>query len=305
MKKKYSKILTLFALFLFTQIIIGQNNISAFGPDLSFVNVGQTNVPTSPEPLTLELDSPAIGNVTITITSDNPSALSVNDITIPDGQSSAVVLVSGLSQSNSVTVNAILNAQTLQANVRVVGSSEVPQLAELNASEDTILPGGSTTISAVLDIPAKVGGSTINLSLSPVTAGTIPSSIIIPEGQIQGDFDYSDGNNTSNCMITATLEGASLTTNITMDPSLSTENTDNPLAFSVFPNPFANQLTFTLPSNQKSTVRIYNMLSQLVIEQKLSNSLTIETNDLKDGVYMYTIKNNQGKVLKSGKLIKK
>ena len=304
MKNKYSKTLTLFALLLFSQIILGQNNINSFSPNLSFVDVNDYSVPTSPEPLTIELDSPAIFATFIPVMSSSPD-LDVfgGGVTINTGQTSAVVLVNGISQSNSVTLTANLNGQTFVANVRVVGAAEVPQVMELNASEGIIPPGGSTSISVLLNIPADAGGSVIALTLTPTNAGTMPSSIFLPEGQFQGQFDYIDSNNVSNCSITAILRGT-VTTNITMDSSLSIETTENPLSFSVFPNPFVNQLTFRLPPNQKSTVLIYNVLSQLVFEKDFFNSLTIETDNLKDGLYFYTIKDSQKKVIKNGKLIK-
>lgn len=72
---------------------------------------------------------------------------------------------------------------------------------------------------------------------------------------------------------------------------------------SLFPNPFSNQLTFSLADNEQITVSLYDFLGQQVLQQTFTNSTTINTAQLADGVYYYELRSNKG-TLKTGKLVK-
>ena len=72
---------------------------------------------------------------------------------------------------------------------------------------------------------------------------------------------------------------------------------------SPFPNPFSNQLTFSLAHNGQTTVSLYNFLGQQVMQQTFTNSTTINTAQLADGIYFYQLMNDK-RIIKSGKLIK-
>lgn len=71
----------------------------------------------------------------------------------------------------------------------------------------------------------------------------------------------------------------------------------------VYPNPFSNQLTCTLPGNEQTTVTLYNFLGQQVWQHSFTNSTVINTAQMQDGIYFYELRNKNG-LLKTGKLVK-
>lgn len=79
-----------------------------------------------------------------------------------------------------------------------------------------------------------------------------------------------------------------------------TERSDN---VSVFPNPFSTQLIFSLMDNEQTTISLYDFLGQQVLQQTFTNSKTINTEQLADGIYFYELRNSKG-ILKTGKVFK-
>lgn len=71
----------------------------------------------------------------------------------------------------------------------------------------------------------------------------------------------------------------------------------------IYPNPFSNQLTFSVSVNEETTVALYNFLGQEILQQTFTNSTTINTEQLADGIYYYELRNDTG-TLKTGKVIK-
>lgn len=75
------------------------------------------------------------------------------------------------------------------------------------------------------------------------------------------------------------------------------------VASSVFPVPFSNQLTFTVTNNTQTTLLLYNFIGQLVTQESFTHSTTITTERLTEGVYLYELYNDGGKIC-SGRLVK-
>lgn len=71
----------------------------------------------------------------------------------------------------------------------------------------------------------------------------------------------------------------------------------------VFPNPFSGQVTFEIADNEPATVSLCNFFGQQLIAQSFTNSTTINTEQLANGIYFYELKNASG-ILKTGKLLK-
>lgn len=82
---------------------------------------------------------------------------------------------------------------------------------------------------------------------------------------------------------------------------LSTTATAN--AVSIFPNPFSGLVTFRLADKEPATVSLYNFLGQPVLQQSFTNSVTLHTDYLADGIYFYELRSNKG-TLKTGKVVK-
>ncbi len=72
----------------------------------------------------------------------------------------------------------------------------------------------------------------------------------------------------------------------------------------VFPNPFSNQLTFTSSDNEIMKLTLYDIFSRQIIQQTITNSTTINTEQLTDGIYFYELRNNK-EIIKNGKVLKR
>ncbi|MBD77637.1 MAG: hypothetical protein CL840_01695 [Crocinitomicaceae bacterium] len=72
---------------------------------------------------------------------------------------------------------------------------------------------------------------------------------------------------------------------------------------SIFPNPFSSQFTLTYSNNEPVTLVLYDFNSRQILEQTFSNSTTINTGQMRNGMYFYELRNAKG-TLKTGKLIK-
>ena len=196
----------------------GTAHLIGFGPDGSFASAGQVSAPTFPTPLTVQISQAVMTPTIVAVSVDLPNTDAVvTNVTIPAGQTSAPVLVTGVAQDASVPLTATLGTATFHSHVRVLGAGEAPSVVTLTPAMANVLPGGTQTLTATIDIPAPAGGTTVDLSLAPGTAGTIPASVTVAQDQTTATFDYVDGNMVSTATITATL-GSSMsasTLNIT------------------------------------------------------------------------------------------
>src|SRR5262249_29848321 len=65
-----------------------------------------------------------------------------------------------------------------------------------------------------IDIPAPAGGTNVAVALTPATAGTVPATVNIPEGQMNATFSYVDASMVSSASLTATLGSSTATSAI-------------------------------------------------------------------------------------------
>jgi len=188
-----------------------------FGPVPSFVRLGQMGVTTIPDPLQVTLAGSATGNIFVAITSNDPTSLGVvgGGVIVSQGTSSAAVLLDGLQQSLAVTLTASLAAVSLDADVRVIGGSEQPQVAEIIPAVVSVPMFGSVFLDVWLDIPAGPAGIDVTLSLSPGTFGSVPSIVEVPADTLSATVEFSAGASTGTEVLTASL-GAS-TAHATID----------------------------------------------------------------------------------------
>ena len=189
-----------------------------FSEPSSFSRVGNMGVSTFPTALEVVLTAPAQGNTFVTVASGNAAALSIvgGGATVLDGDSSATVLVNGLTQNASVTLTGTLGANMDTASVRVLGAAEQPSMLTFTPASAVLAPNGMTTFDLAFDIPAPPGGATISLSANPAGSGMFPATLNIPANQISGSFSYVDLNVNVSAVLTATFGVAMDTANITV-----------------------------------------------------------------------------------------
>ena len=199
-------------------LVGGAVTLLTMGPATSFIRVGQMMSPTTPTPLTITLSGPAPTNTFVAITSSNATALTVSGggITIPMGQSSGQVLVTGLVQNAAVTLTATLNSSMLTATVRVLGAAEVPTMVSMTPPAANVNQGGMTTFTIELNLPAPVGGTSVAVALTPANAGTVPATVTVAAGQTQATFTYTDGSLVTAATVSATLLASTATSTITV-----------------------------------------------------------------------------------------
>lgn len=91
----------------------------------------------------------------------------------------------------------------------------------------------------------------------------------------------------------------------TKTSTLSVEEVTNEKSFTLFPNPFQEELQITSKEQSISQVQLYDLTGKLIQEEKVNNqnAFTLKTNGLPIGTYLITIFTDKGK--ESYKVIKK
>jgi large repetitive protein len=203
--------------------VSGVPALLALGPD-SFARIGATTDPlaTFPQPLTITLTGPAKGATTVTLTSADPASLTVIDVVVPDGATTAVVPVGAQAQAASVAITGSLTnpfgTQTRTTRVRVLSAVEAPTALTLTASAAAVRPGGTLTLTLTLDLPALVE-TVIPLTLTPSDAGTLPASVTIPVNQISAVATYANALASGPVQITADFGGTPVQASVTATSS--------------------------------------------------------------------------------------
>ncbi|MEO7292744.1 MAG: T9SS type A sorting domain-containing protein [Ginsengibacter sp.] len=71
----------------------------------------------------------------------------------------------------------------------------------------------------------------------------------------------------------------------------------------IYPNPMKNQLNTSVNNNEPSEIILYDITSRIFLQQKFRNSVSLNTQQLAKGIYIYEIRNKNG-VIKKGKVAK-
>lgn len=71
----------------------------------------------------------------------------------------------------------------------------------------------------------------------------------------------------------------------------------------IFPNPFSNNLTFTISDNEQASITLYDVFSRKILQQQFRNSITIDTQQFIDGIYFYQMTSSK-RIITYGKVIK-
>lgn len=73
--------------------------------------------------------------------------------------------------------------------------------------------------------------------------------------------------------------------------------------FTLFPNPFSNKLNFTFNNNELSEIIIYDITSRKILQQKFTSSVSLNTEQLAKGLFLYEVRNKDSSC-KKGKVVK-
>jgi len=198
-------------------LVIGRPGLKAIAPALAFARVGLTNdAVTIPVPMTITLFGPAQGDTTVTLTSGDATKLTVTDVVIPDGATTAPIKVTAIAQSAAVTITATLRGTTTTAQVRVLDTAEQATTVTLSPATASLAPNGSVTLTATLNTPAA-GPTVVTLAALPVDAGTLPATITVLDNQTSATFTFADTAPTGTSIaITATFGTSTSTSTLTV-----------------------------------------------------------------------------------------
>jgi hypothetical protein len=71
----------------------------------------------------------------------------------------------------------------------------------------------------------------------------------------------------------------------------------------IYPNPLFDKLNVTLNNNEPSEIILYDIASRKLLQRKFINSVSLNTEQLAKGIYLYEVRNKNG-VIKKGKVVK-
>lgn len=121
-------------------------------------------------------------------------------------------------------------AVSVTIHVRAPGDRD---LTSLTVNPPGVVGGDSATGTVLLDGPAPVGGTIVNLSVGNPTLGSVPPTVTVPAGQASADFTVAT-NPTSgdhNLIVTAERNGIEKKARLTIGPDVLPKLAD----FTVFP----------------------------------------------------------------------
>lgn len=71
----------------------------------------------------------------------------------------------------------------------------------------------------------------------------------------------------------------------------------------IYPNPVNDKLNIAINNNELSEIIFYDVASRILLQQKFRNSVSINTEQLAKGIYLYKVRNKNG-MIKNGKVVK-
>lgn len=167
---------------------------------------------------TVSLTGTAASSITVNLSSNNAAASVPATVIVPAGASSATfaVTTTGTTVDTAVTLNATYNQASSTAVLHVLP----PQLMSVSVSPNSILSGNSATGTVTLNVIA--GSPTVVTLNGNSTSYPATGSVTIPAGSSSATFSVATNRLTFDSAvtapITATLNGASVQTNVTVTP---------------------------------------------------------------------------------------
>jgi len=120
------------------------------------------------------------------------------------------------------------------------------------------------------------------------------TSVILPNMTVLKGVAYSINYNDTIIESTTQIPICSLT---------GIESIDNGSYFKLFPNPFSTQINFQFTDILQAKIILYDFLGQQILQKTFTNSTTINTEQLANGVYFYELLNDK-RIVRTGKVVK-
>lgn len=181
------------------------------------------------------LDGPSISpGAVVTLTSSDPTVATVPaQITVPTNATvgSFPITTKSVTSAKTVTITASTGGTTLQADLTVVASETITNVT-FNPNPAC---GGMTSVGTVkINVPARNGGLTVNLTSSNTGLATVPTSVVIPAGQTSAPFNVTVGNVSAatSVNVTATAGASTMVGTLNLLPIIASA-TANPQTIAV------------------------------------------------------------------------
>ena len=200
-------------------------------------------------------------------------------------------------ESQSVTIanidTAIASATPITSGTTVLGiynvdvtftSANIPANGTFWAGLDITNTGNGDTVVVMTTQPTSSGG-TADFPLAMTHAGTVSSAL--------GFYGYGNIADIANYIFpTVTYTNASI------------NEIEASYEIKAYPNPASDIFRIELPDSRTNQIDILGLTGQVVKTINVTNlNVTVDLSDLNDGVYMYQLKDNNGKVLTTRKLV--
>jgi hypothetical protein len=193
-------------------IVTGPPAIDSLSPALSFAYAGETGVPIPN--LEIILTGEALSDTAVSLTSSDESVVTVPaTVTVPQGQQSVTVEVTGVSASASpVTITAELDGVQRTAEVRVLDGTEVPEVVSLEPATLSLGLSTSGTLTATLDLPARpTTGETLDVTVDPGTYVSAPATVSVPAGSMTADISVTASDTEGTDTVEVGVQGGTTT----------------------------------------------------------------------------------------------
>ncbi|MCC6624739.1 MAG: amidohydrolase family protein [Deltaproteobacteria bacterium] len=157
-------------------------------------------------PFVVRLSRGAEGPTDVTVTSgDESKATVVATVTVPDGATTAPVVVTAIAAAESVTLTAKLgvDGDPKTATLRIVPAGTVPAVASVEAPAKVYV-GDDFDVTVTLDLPAPTGGQQVTLAYDPTGLFVSePTTLTILAGARTGTVALTAGATAGTATITA------------------------------------------------------------------------------------------------------
>jgi hypothetical protein len=163
--------------------------LAGFGPGPVYIAEGAVDTVSTP-PLEILLDRPApAGGLSVNLSSASAAVGVPRGVTVPQGQRSVAVPLSGLSATPTpAIVRASLETVTLAAQVVVVAAGRVPAPVAIEPEELVVRRGEAAVLTVRMDVPAPAGGVVVTLAADEPTVLSLPAQVTVPVGATSATF---------------------------------------------------------------------------------------------------------------------
>jgi Putative Ig domain len=141
--------------------------------------------------VTLANPAPGVDELSVGLTSSDPSAASVGTAYVEPGNTSATfaVTTTAVTADTTVTITATDDGGSVSGTLALTPPPpQVPALQAISLSGTSVKGGTSVTGTATLNVAAPSGGALVQLVSSNTAAASVPSSVTVPAGATSATF---------------------------------------------------------------------------------------------------------------------